>query len=147
MSGFLERFARNSSAKTYKADANQLVLAGANTIIHFTVKTWDTLNEFDAGTYTFTARRSGFYVVGVSANIQCLAVPSLFTVGLIRNGAALPLGESFEINQVTNPQKTAVLYLPLNAGDTLQVRFTNAGANNLTILQSLNTWFFIRRLE
>ncbi|MCT8340962.1 complement C1q domain-containing protein [Flavobacteriaceae bacterium TK19130] len=102
-----------------------LSLLSGNATLPFDNEVFDTNNEFNTSTYTFTAKNEGIYSISVQIKTDgSIGVATNFGVAILRNGS-IAVQNSFAnvgilgIN-ATPPVRDASTLLQLNAGDTIR---------------------------
>lgn len=142
----------NTNLKVKKSDGSptQAVTYGEVTTVDFDDIIWDRNKEFNISTHQFTAKESGYYLIGIGLVLSSVGEEwqgsYLPVVGIKVNGVEKPNSETFEVNIISNPQRNTVLYEHLNAGDTLEVGVRAGTQTGFSVLGNLNTWFFVKRV-
>jgi hypothetical protein len=149
MSQPISHLTKNSAFHVYKNDANQILVPPTNADVHFTVKNFDILNEFDTATYTFTAKKRGFYLFGTNLHIKIPVVSGLnYGFDRFLTNIAPSANNLHYFGAVTGdiyPQST--FCKRLNAGDTVKINYLITGANPQQIFTGTDTFFWGRRLQ
>lgn len=135
-----------SNVKVVKGDSDQAVTIATPILVSFTDVSWDLNDEYDSSLSKFTAKETGYYLIGVGLAIFGNSVPSVALVTLVVNGVEKSNGEHLETITAGTLQKNTLLYESLTVGDVVEIRVRAITANGFSILGSLNTWLFIKRV-
>jgi hypothetical protein len=116
----------------YKANvrlsSNQTISGAGTATIQFNTITYDLNNNFDTGTFLYTAPVTGYYFV--AANISATySNNNTRTLNLLKNGATV-VGYSINLQGASSSSPSGNAYttiINLTAGDTLGFQVVNAG--------------------
>jgi hypothetical protein len=130
--------------------AGQTLVADVYTLVVFGTETYDTKNEFNAGTGVFTATEAGYYHVTAQVTLAVVAQSAGPYVNIVlrKNGSNLVLGaydyaDAAQTKALIGSLSTTVL---LAASDTLDVVALVSPSSKTVNTSSLATWFTIDRL-
>ena len=145
------RIGFRSRCRYHKGDANQVVNAGAEAQIHFTVLEFDGLAEFDptAPNWHFIPTQTGYYVIGAKVGVNTTGVLAQKT-GIMK----------LKINAVEESRTqrcygvvAGVCYADIEslmylvAGNIVTATYTNLSAQIDNIIAGLETHFWVHRLS
>ncbi len=127
-----------------------LTLSGGTKIIPFNFEEFDTNNEFNTSTYTFTATQAGIYDVDVHIKSAAgISVATDFGVAILKNGTVINkdsyanIGVTIVVTtvNVTPPVRSLNTLTSLVAGDTISFNI-NSSLASLGILGTREDCYF-----
>jgi hypothetical protein len=107
-----------------------LVLASGSRKIPFDYEEFDTNNDFNTTTSTFTAPQNGIYSIAVNIKAASgLSISSEFGVAVLKNGVVINRQSFLNVGilgiNATPPVRTVQTLVSLNAGDTISFNVTS----------------------
>jgi len=129
--------------------AISLTLAGGSLKIPFNSEAFDTNNEFDTTTNTFTAKQNGIYVVASQIKASGIGVANNFGITILKNGvvqnrnsfANIGVGILGVTVNVTPPIRRVETLLQLITGDTISFSVEST-LGSLSLLETNQDSFF-----
>jgi hypothetical protein len=140
-----------SHVYAYQGGLPQAIPDNVNTPVVLDTVLYDSLNEFNIVTYTFTARHSGFYSIKGKCQWTSVLFPSARRVYIRLNGVAANANDVWTdaMTQVVNTHVETTLFL--NVGSTVELIAYQAsgGAETLSGLHAApyRQWLIIDRIN
>lgn len=123
---------RMAGGRVYR-DTAQTITSGTFTKVDWTQTSFDARNEMDLSADTFTAGRSGWYMVSAKAGLSNISAAGEFIVTLYKNGAEYEVFDRKTADAGTFPTGGGTVPVWLDKGDTVSVYvYHDTGADQST---------------
>lgn len=121
--GVLDTSSALASFVVVKLSGDQTIVSGAEDIIEFDTEVDDVGNEWDTGTYTFTAAADGkfFVTLNITANYPVLAIwhPRIYKNAAVYHAAE---NQEWAVGSAENGARALPIGIDLSAGETISFK-------------------------